>query len=311
MGPKIDEQIPPGKLHCSEYLKDIRINNRFILRPATSNEIYDIILALDLNKSLDPNSLPIFIMKVCNDFFSTYLTKIINISFVTGIFPGLCKIAKVIPIFKKDDPLDYVNYRPISLLPIFSKIFEKIIYSRMYKFLESNKLIYTCQFGFRANHSTNHALISMTESIKSFLDNGDFGAGIFIDLEKAFDTVNHQILCNKLNYYGFRGKFINLLKSLLSNRKEFVSINGFDSSHLEIKCGVPQGSTLGPLLFLLYINDLRYSLKYSIVSHFADDTSIIYSSNHLKTIETNLNFDLKCVSEWLKSNRLSLNVKKN
>ena len=133
----------------------------------------------------------------------------------------------------------------------------------MYKFLESNKLIYTRQFGFRANHSTNHALISMTESIKSFLDNGDFGAGIFIDLEKAFDTVNHQILCNKLNYYGFRGKFINLLKSFLSNRKQFVSINGFDSSHLEIKCGVPQGSTLGPLLFLLYINDLRCSLKYS------------------------------------------------
>ena len=255
MGPKIDEQIPPGKLHYSEYLKDIRINNRFILRPATSNEIYDIILALDLNKSLGPNSLPIFIMKVCNDFFSTYLTKIINISFVTGIFPDLCKIAKVIPIFKKDDPLDCVNYRPISLLPIFSKIFEKIIYSRTYKFLESNKLIYTCQFSFRANHSTNHALISMTESIKSFLDNGDFGAGIFIDLEKAFDTVNHQILCNKLNYYGFRGKFINLLKSFLSNRKQFVSINGLDSSHLEIKCGVPQGSALGPLLFLLYIND--------------------------------------------------------
>ena len=151
LGPKIDEQIPPGKLHYSEYLKDIRINNRFILRPATSNEIYDIILALGLNKSLGPNSLPIFIMKVCNDFFSTCLTKIINISFVTGIFPDLCKIAKVIPIFK-DDPLDCVNYRPISLLPIFSKIFENIIYSRMYKFLESYKLIYTCQFGFRANH---------------------------------------------------------------------------------------------------------------------------------------------------------------
>ena len=221
-------------------------------------------------------------MKICNDFFSTYLTKIINISFVTSIFPDLCKIAKVIPTYKKDYPLDCVNYRPISLLPIFSKIFEKIIYSRMYQFLESNKLIYTRQFGFRANHSSNHALISMTESIKSFLDNGDFRAGIFID----FDTVNHQILCNKLNYYGFRGEINNLLKSFLSNRKQFVSINGFNSSQLETKCGVPQGYTLGPLLFLLYINNLRYSLKYSTVSHFADDTSIIYSSNHLKTIET-------------------------
>ena len=154
--------------------------------------------------------------------------------------------------------MDCVNYRPISLLPAFSKIFEKIIYSRMYQFLESNKLIYNRQFGFRANHSTNHALISMTESIKSFLDNGDFVAGIFIDLEKAFDTVNHQILCRKLNHYGFRGKINDLLKSFFSNRKQLVSVNGYDSSQLGIECGVRQGSTLGPLLFLLYINDLNF-----------------------------------------------------
>ena len=199
-------------------------------------------------------------MKICNEFFATYLSKNFNISVITGIFPTLCKISKVIPIFKKDNPLLSINYRPISLLPIFSKIFEKLIYSRMYKFLETNKLKYSRQFGFRANHSTNHALISMTETIKSFLDRGNFVAGIFIDLEKAFDTVNHGILCNKLSYYGFRGKTNELLKSFLSNRHQYVSVNGFDSSHLGIKCGVPQGSTLGPLLFLLYINDLRYSL---------------------------------------------------
>ena len=121
LGPKIDEQIPPGKLHYSEYLKDTRIHNRFLLRPASSNEIYDIILALHLNKSLGPNSLPIFIMKICNDFFATYLTKIINISFVTGIFPDLCKIAKVIPIFKKEDPLDCVNYRTYLFYPFSVK----------------------------------------------------------------------------------------------------------------------------------------------------------------------------------------------
>ena len=118
----------------------------------------------------------------------------------------------------------------------------------MYKFLESNKLIYNKQFGFCASHSTNHALISITESIKSYLDNGEFAAGIFIDLEKAFDTVNHEILYNKLSYYGFRGKSNDLLKSFLTNRTQYVSINGFDSSKLEIKTGVPQGSTLGPLV---------------------------------------------------------------
>ena len=193
MGPKIDEKIAQGKLHYSDYLKDIRINNTFFLRPATYKETSDIILHLDLNKYIGPNSLPTFIVKLCTEFFSTYLTKILNITFTTGIFPDLCKLAKVIPIFKKDDPLDCVNYRPISLLPIFSKIFEKIIYSRMYEFLELNKLIYNRQFGFRANHSKNYALISMTESIKSFLDFGGCVAGIFIDLEKAFDTVNQLL----------------------------------------------------------------------------------------------------------------------
>ena len=307
MGPKIDEKIAQGKLHYSDFLKDIRINNTFFLRPATYKKTSDIILHLE---SIGPNSLPTFIVKLCTEFFSIYLTKILNISFTTGIFPDLCKLVKVIPIFKKDDPLDCINYRPISLLPVFSKIFEKIIYSRIYEFLELNKFIYNRQFGFRANHSTNHALISMTESIKSFLDSSDCVAGIFIDLKKAFDTVNHQILCNKLNYYGFRGKINDLLKSFLSNRKQFVSINGYDSSCFQIKCGVPQRSTLGPLLLLLYINDLRISLRHAITSHFADDTSIIYASKITKTIETNFNCDLKCVSEWLRSNRLSLNVSK-
>ena len=201
-----------------------------------------------MNKSVGPNSLPIFILKICNEFFSHYLSKIINTAFTTGIFPNLCKLAKVIPIFKKDDPLICNNYRPISLLPVFSKIFEKIIYTKMYEFLESNKLIYKGQFGFRSNHSTSHALISTTESIKSYLDKHNFAAGIFVDLEKAFDTVNHEILCHKLNYYGIRGVANELIRSFLTNRKQYVSVNGFVSSQLDLKCGVPQGSTLGPLL---------------------------------------------------------------
>ena len=162
-----------------------------------------------------------------------------------------------------------------------------------------NNLIYDCQFGFRSKHSTNHALINLTEDIKSYMDRGYIAAGVFIDLQKAFDTVNHQILCDKLAYYGFRGKSLNLIKSFLKNRKQFVSINGFESSKLNITCGVPQGSTLGPLLLLIYLNDLRFCLNKSSSNHFADDTCLIYASKKVKTLGTDLNTDLKATSVWL------------
>ena len=198
----------------------------------------------------------------------------------------------------------------ISLLPIFSKIFEKVVYVRMYSFLTENNLIYDRQFGFRSNHSTNHSLINLTEDIKSYMDRGYIAAGVFIDLQKAFDTVNHQILCDKLAYYGFRGKSLHLIQSFLNNRKQFVSINGFESSKLNITRGVPQGSTLGPLLFLIYLNNLRFCLNKSNSNNFADDTCLTYVSRKIKTLETDLNTDLKATSEWLKANCLSLNVKK-
>ena len=174
----------------------------------------------------------------------------------------------------------------------------------MYSFLTDNNLIYDRQFGFRSKHSTNHSLIN-------HMDRGYIAAGVFIDLQKAFDTVNHQILCDKLAYYGFRGKYLNLIKSFLNNRKQFVSMNGFESSKLNITCGVPQGSTLGPLLFLIYLNDLRFCLNKSSSNHFADDTYLIYASKKVKTLETDLDIDLKTTSEWLKANRLSLNIKKS
>ena len=176
--------------------------------------------------------------------------------------------------------------------------------------LKKNKLLNQNQFGFRQNHSTSHALINLTETIKRQLDGKKLVAGVFIDLEKASDTVNHSILCNKLKHHGFRGKINELILSFLLNRKQYVSINGYDSIKRLILFGVPQGSTLGPLLFLLYINDLRYCLKYTTASHFADDTCLTYASSNLKTIESNFNFDLKNLNEWLRASRLSLNIKK-
>ena len=310
IGSNVEQKIPPTDKDFNDYLKNLKIDKTFFLSPADKNEIIDIIKLFDINKSLGPNSIPIYILKVYKEFFSEKLLTLINISLETGTFPDLCKIAKVIPIHKKDDKSNIHNYRPISLLPIFSKILEKIIYKRLYTYFNDNNLIYHQQFGFRAKHSTNHALISLTEEIKSKLDTGHYVGGVFIDLEKAFDTVNHSILCKKLEHYGIRGIPNTLIKSFLSNRKQYVSINGFESNIKEISCGVPQGSTLGPLLFLIYINDFQYSLDKSKASHFADDTNILYASKNIKTIESVLNHELKLASTWLRANKLSLNEDK-
>ena len=167
-------------------------------------------------------------------------------------------------------------------------------------FLDVNKLIYNKQFGFRSNHSTSHAVINTTEFIKEKLDSGFHVGGIFIDLEKAFNTVNHDLLIEKLYYYGFRGVSQQFIKYFLSDCHQYVSIQGFHSPQLPITCGVPQGST-----------HLNLSIKASTVSHFADDTSILYASKKSKTLESVLNYDLKLCIEWLKVNRLSLNVEKS
>ena len=265
---------------------------------------------LDDKKSPGPNGIPIFILKKFKDFFSFWLAKLINLSFETGVFPDLLKFAKITPLHKKESKLDFHNYRPISLLSVYSKLFEKLVYSRVYAYLVKYNLISSKQFGFRSNHSCNHAIISLTEHVKKLIDEGQIVCGVFIDLEKAFDTVHHEILIDKLNAYGLRGKINDLFKSYLSNRKQFVSLNGFDSETENITCGVPQGSTLGPLLFLLYINDFRLCLTKASSGHFADDTFIIYNSKKLKTIETVINTELKQVIKWLRLNKLSLNAGK-
>ena len=184
------------------------------------------------------------------------------------------------------------------------------MFSRIYKFIEKYKGIYVLQFGFREKHSTNHALISITETIRSALDNNKSVCGIFVDLQKAFDTVYHEILLEKLQYYGIRGVTNEWFKSYLTDRKQFVSINGYDSDDKVLRHGVPQGSVLGPLLFILYINDLHLAIKYSNVYHFADDTNLLHISESFRKAQKYLNFDLKFLHKWLLANKISLNCDK-
>ena len=269
-------------------------------------EVENIINSLNPHKATGPNS----ILHLLKKDISYPLTTIFNISLSTGIHPDLMKVAKTIPIYKKGSKLDLCNYRPISLLSNLNKILEKLVFTRAYKFLEDKKCIYNLQFGFRRKHSTIHALIGITEEIRKALDNSKYACGVFIDLQKAFDTVDHSILISKLNHYGIRGIGNEWFKSYLSNRSQFVSIQGFDSDTEEIMYGVPQGSVLGPLLFLIYINDLHKAIKCSSVYHFADDTNLLNINTSPKKIQKQKNYDLKCLYQWLLANKISLNRSK-
>ena len=202
------------------------------------------------------------------------------------------------------------NYRPISLLSNISKVFERVYYNKLEQFLNDNDIIYKLQFGFRKKYSTNHALLSITDKIRRFLDNKTFACGVFVDLEKAFDTVNHRILLSKLEHYGIRGRANCWLKSYLSNRDQCVKLNGCTSTKQAITCGVPQGSILGPLLFIIYINDMNQALENCITHHFADDTNLLYAHKDPKIIKKVVNRDLFLLFQWLCANRLSLNVSK-
>ena len=211
----------------------------------------------------------------------------------------------------KESIFECNNYRPISLLPTLSKIFEKLVQTRLSKFIESNKCLFLKQFGFRYKYSTTHALTDITETIRKATDNGEFACGVFLDLQNSFDTVNHTILLKKLEHYGVRGHAFKWFHSYLTNRKQFTIVDNTDSDIREISYGVPQGLVLGPLLFLIYINDLNKAIKFSFIRHFADDTNILYANKSLRKINQRINFDFKNIVHWLRANRIALNASKS
>ena len=203
------------------------------------------------------------------------LTIIINQSLCTGIFPDKLKIANIKPIYKKDDPHVPDNYRPISLLPSISKVFEKVAFLQLYDYFTENELIYDSQYGFRKLHSTELAAIELTDKIYTSLDNKKQPLAIFLDLSKAFDTIDHSILLYKLHYYGVKGTALNWFKRYLTNRSQQVEFNDTISSSKKIETGVPQGSILGPLLFIIYMNDISKVTDKFHFTLYADDTSLL------------------------------------
>ena len=204
----------------------------------------------------------------------------------------------------------FSNYRPVSVLPVFSKIFERIMHNRLLKFINQHNILYDYQFGFRGDHSPNLALLFLVDKISNALENGEYVMGLFLDFSKAFDTVNHDILFTKLKFYGIRGTALDWFESYLSNRMQYVEYNGVQSSKQRISCGVPQGSILGPILFLLYINDLASVSEKLFAILFADDSNMFLTGKNPNDLVTIMNEEIKHVTDWLTVNKLSLNLKK-
>ena len=202
------------------------------------------------------------------------------------------KVAKVTPIFKKGDSHLVSNYRPISVLSCFSKILERLVYTRTTDCLNKFNILSNSQFGFRAKHSTTHAILHLIDKVTNGMDNSEHTLGIFLDFSKAFDSLDHNIILFKLNYYGIRGSYLEWFRSYLSNRKQYVSIDGAASTLLPLTCGVPQGSIIGPLLFLIYINDISKSSDAVSFILFADDSNLFYSHTNINTLVDTMNSQL-------------------
>ena len=249
---------------------------------------------LKISKSTGIDNIPAIALKLSAEVIGPSLTWIYNLSIKTGIYVDEWKKAWVMPIFKSDDRQRCENYRPISILPIVSKILERSVFNQIYKFLNDNSLLSKHQSGFRPKHSTLTTLIHMCDTLYENMDNGQLSGVVFLDIRKAFDSIDHTILLQKMNdQFGIKNVELDWFKSYLTNREQACIVNGAMSSPKTIVCGVPQGSILGPLLFLLYINDLPECLEKTSPHLYADDTQISTSAKTIEELTENLNNDLK------------------
>ena len=237
------------------------------------------------------------------------LTNIFNACISTGYFPKVLKTAEVVPIFKKGERELCSNYRPISILNSFAKLFEKCLLDQLNNYFVSNNLISSNQYGFKKNCSTNEAVLNIYNKLLDNMDKKLITCSIFLDLRKAYDTINHTILIKKLEKYGIRGLPLQLLASYLTDRQQYTIVNQYKSKSRDVICGIPQGSTLGPLLCNIYINDLPLASN-STINLFADDTNLTLSHSNVSTLQQNINDELVNVSNWFKVNKLSINFNK-
>ena len=309
VGSEIDSNIPQSSLDPLHYV-NTNVTSSFFLHPVSSNEVSHHIKNLK-NSKQNINSISVHILKEnCDHFISDVLADIINICFEKGMFPESMKVALVLPLHKKGDRKTLSNFRPISLLPIFSKVMEKCLKSRLQQYFTEKNVFNPVQFGYQTGISTQDAIILVMEKIYANLNNKKSSLSIFVDFSKCFDSLNIGILVRKLDSYGIRGVPLALIISYLTGRKQAVIVNGVTSDFMNINIGVPQGSVLGPLLFLIYVNEIPFISDLFSTCLFADDTTLIFESSSSFDLVNMCNSGLDLFHEWCCSNRLSINVSK-
>ena len=304
-----DKITPPGTDYKS-YLNG-NYTNSFYLCPTDADEVEKVVFNIKTKHSSGDDDISSFIVKHIQQFICSPLATIFNKSFEEGVFPDDFKISRVVPIYKSKEAHNFNNYRPISLLPVFSKILEKLVHKRLYSYLSKQNILYDGQYGFRKSMSTVDALTEFYGKVVETIDKGDNMLAVFLDLSKAFDTLPWDKLLFKLNHYGIRGVSQAWFHSYLSNRNMYVLFNGFKSDTLPVTCGVPQGSVLGPLLFILYVNDLHRAVLNSATIQFADDSTLFKSGKCNKLLFSQVNEELQQLCIWFKANTLSLNALKS
>ena len=309
VAPSLDSCLGPSDRDPISYLKHVVVPDVMSFCPVTLNQVLNVVITLkDVSAGLDDISTKL--VKAIIPSILTHVTHLVNLCLTVNIFPDILKTALITPVFKAGSRAHFTNYRPISVLSVFSKILERIMYQQLVSFISDNNILFDCQFGFRSKHSTYMPIALLHDYITSNLATGHVSACIYLDLARAFDTVNINILLKKLSRYGISGNSLDLLTSYLSNRKHQLKYKDITSGPQDVTCGVPQGSVLGPLLFLLYINDLSSVCPDAKFLLFADDTAILYSAPSMSDLQAIVSVSFPRVTEWLHANRLSLSTSK-
>ena len=288
--------------------KNKKIDSYLELTNTNPEEVYDHIIKLKNNSSPGPIKVPNSFLKTISKPLSVVLAYIINRSMYSGYVPNIMKIGKQTPVHKGGD-ISVKNYRPITVCSNIAKILEKVVRERVMNYLRNIKILNKSQFGFRNKHSTNHAIINLLETTLEGMEQGMKVGGVFLDVAKAFDTINHRFLLRKLEYYGFRGKTLMWMESYITNRLQYVNIRNSYSELYELDWGIPQGGILAPILFILFMNDITNSSKVFDFSIYADDTCLILKID-AKNYEESMRNELKKIVDWFSSNELVLNFDK-